>query len=125
MKKWFSQILVAAILAASIPVSAHAEAAVGSLPAFPGAEGGGKYITGGRGQAVYEVNTLEDYNIDETPIPGSLRDAVSQSDRTIVFRVGGTIRLKQSLKITRLELDHRRTNRSRRWHNGNRLHDDH
>ena len=43
MKKWFSQILVAAILAASIPVSAHAEVAVGSLPAFPGAEGGGEY----------------------------------------------------------------------------------
>jgi pectin methylesterase-like acyl-CoA thioesterase len=100
MKKCFSQILVATMLAASFPISAHAEAAVGSLPAFPGAEGGGKYVTGGRGQAVYEVTTLEDYNRTEAPIPGSLRDAVSQSNRTIVFRVGGTIRLKESLKIT-------------------------
>ena len=57
-------------------------------------------MTGGRGQAVYEVTTLADYKINETPIPGSLRDAVSQSNRTIVFRVGGTIRLKESLKIT-------------------------
>ena len=57
-------------------------------------------LTGGRGQAVYEVTTLADYKINETPIPGSLRDAVSQSNRTIVFRVGGTIRLKESLKIT-------------------------
>lgn len=100
MKKWLSQLLVASMLAASFSVSAHAETAVGSLPAFPGAEGGGKYVTGGRGQAVYEVTTLADYKSTETPIPGSLRDAVSQGNRTVVFRVGGTVRLKESLKIT-------------------------
>ena len=101
MKKWLSRILIAALLAALIPVSAHIEAAAATdqLPAFPGAEGGGKYVSGGRGQAVYEVTTLEDYKSNEAPIPGSLRDAVSQSDRTVVFRVGGTIRLKQKLKI--------------------------
>ena len=35
MKKWFSQILVAAMLAASIPVSAHAEAAVEFAAGIP------------------------------------------------------------------------------------------
>lgn len=100
MKRWLSGILIAAILAALCPVGVFAEAEASMLPAFPGAEGGGKYTSGGRGQAVYEVTTLEDYKRSEAPIPGSLRDAVSQSNRTVVFRVGGTIRLKESLKIT-------------------------
>ncbi|MDF2644720.1 MAG: hypothetical protein K0Q73_525 [Paenibacillus sp.] len=99
MKKWLPKLLIASMLAAVIPVNAVNVSAEGALPAFPGAEGGGKYVSGGRGQVVYEVTTLEDYKSNETPIPGSLRDAVSQSDRTIVFRVGGTVRLKESLKI--------------------------
>ncbi len=72
--------------------------------AFPGAEGGGMYASGGRGYDVYEVTTLEDYNIDEAPIKGSLRDAVSKGNRTIVFRVSGTIQLKQPLKIKQKNL---------------------
>lgn len=71
----------------------------GKVPAFPGAEGGGMYTTGGRGGEVYEVTTLEDYGSAETPVPGSLRDAVSGSNRIIVFRVGGVIHLKDKLKI--------------------------
>ncbi|MDQ0114579.1 pectinesterase family protein [Paenibacillus harenae] len=99
MKKWLSCILIVSLLAALFPVSATIQAANDSLPAFPGAEGGGKYVTGGRGQEVYEVTTLEDYKSSETPIPGSLRDGVSQGNRTVVFRVGGTIRLKEKLRI--------------------------
>src|SRR5438874_1831141 len=75
--------------------------------AFPGAEGYGRFARGGRGGKVYEVTTLEDYFVDkehpeksEPVIPGSLREAVeAQGPRTIVFRVGGTILLKDKLVI--------------------------
>ncbi|WP_079912616.1 pectinesterase family protein [Paenibacillus sp. 32352] len=100
MKKVISYALIAAMLASFVPGQASADTTAVKLPAFPGAEGGGKYTTGGRGQEVYIVNTLADYSKNEAPIPGSLRDAVSQSNRTIVFRVGGTIHLKESLKIS-------------------------
>lgn len=65
-----------------------------TVPAFPGVEGAGKFTTGGRGHPVYEVTTLADSG------PGSLRDAVSASNRMIVFRVGGTIELEGGLDVT-------------------------
>lgn len=71
-----------------------------NIPAFPGAEGFGKYTTGGRGGRIIYVNTLEDNNS-----PGSLRYAINQSGaRTIVFSVSGTIRLKSRLQIKRGDL---------------------
>src|SRR5688500_2584413 len=66
---------------ASAKTAAGTAAADDRLPAFPGAEGAGKWAKGGRGGSVYEVTTLADSG------PGSLRDAVSGSDRTVVFRV--------------------------------------
>ncbi|HEY1115126.1 MAG TPA: polysaccharide lyase [Chitinophagaceae bacterium] len=64
------------------------------IPAFPGAEGGGKYSFGGRGGKVYVVTSLEDSG------PGTLREAVEQGGaRIVVFNVAGIIRLKTPLII--------------------------
>ncbi len=92
--------LTLALNTAVCPLGVMAEEDV-RLPAFPGAEGGGKYTTGGRGGEVYVVTTLEDYDPDtEEPIKGSFRDAVSKDNRIIVFDVSGVIYLKNSLLIT-------------------------
>lgn len=71
------------------------------IPAFPGAEGFGRYTTGGRGGKVYVVNTLEDNNEgDAATRQGSFRWCLNQSGtRTIVFNVSGTIHLKSALGI--------------------------
>ncbi len=57
--------------------------------AFPGAEGFGKYTTGGRGGKVYIVSNLNDKG------PGSFREAAEAKEkRIIVFAVSGTIHLR-------------------------------
>jgi hypothetical protein len=63
------------------------------LAAFPGAEGFGATVTGGRGGGVYCVSNLKDSG------PGSLRDAVSKSGRTVVFAVGGYVELQSILHV--------------------------
>lgn len=76
-------------------------------PAFPGAEGYGKWASGGRGGEVLAVtNLLDDPN---NPPEGSFRWAIEKlSDRkqplTIVFRVSGIIELKGKMNVQRSNL---------------------
>lgn len=100
MKRKLISVLTAGIMTAVFLCgSVYAEES--KIVAFPGAQGGGMYTTGGRGCEVYIVDTLEDYDPDtEEPIKGSFRDAVSGDNRMIVFNVGGVIELKNKLNIT-------------------------
>ncbi len=63
--------------------------------AFPGAQGFGKYTTGGRGGKVRFVSNLNDDG------EGSLRNAVKgDQPKMVVFEVSGTIHLSKALNIS-------------------------
>ena len=84
MKKIFS-ILSASLICAS---------SMAQAPAFPGAEGHGRYVTGGRGGKIIHVTNLNDKG------EGSFRQAVNGSTKKIVvFDVAGVIPLASDLTI--------------------------
>ena len=63
-------------------------------PAFPGAEGHGRYVTGGRGGTVRHVTNLSGKDIE-----GSFRRAVGYSNSIVVFDVSGVIELESDVNI--------------------------
>ncbi len=107
MKKWMYSLFLIVFLQ---------HTADAQIPAFPGAEGYGRFASGGRGGQVVAVTNLQDTGV------GSLRWALDQyvdtiyvykdaanplfpvtvyQPLTIVFRVSGIINLKSDLRIRR------------------------
>lgn len=85
---------------ASVSCAANNEPApIQRALAFPGADGFGKYASGGRGGRVIKVTNLEDSG------PGSLRQAIiSRGPRMVVFEISGIIDLEGPIDINRGDL---------------------
>jgi len=80
------------LLAVTLALSLTGRAA--DVPAVPGAEGFGATTPRGRGGKILFVTTLDDAG------PGSLRAACdAQGPRIVLFRVAGTIALKQPITV--------------------------
>lgn len=75
-------------------VFAMATQAAQSLLAFSGAEGFGRFATGGRSGEIYHVTTLANSG------GGSFRDAVSKPHRIVVFDLSGIIRLEANVAVS-------------------------
>lgn len=92
MKKIFTLVLFSSICLLSL-------VAVSQQIAFPGAEGAGRFTSGGRGTTTQPTTVLEVTKLTDDNSTGTLRWALGQSAtfKTIVFRVSGTIHL-DSLK---------------------------
>jgi autotransporter-associated beta strand protein len=65
--------------------------ALGQTVSFPGAVGFGDTATGGRGGSIYVVTNLNSSGA------GSFEDAVSESNRIIVFAVGGDVQMSAAI----------------------------
>lgn len=82
----------------------YVAANAGGVPAFPGAEGFAKGVSGGRGGEVIYVTSLDDC-ADTDLKEGTLRWALKANTdyttpRTILFKVSGTIHLTTNLKFS-------------------------
>ena len=89
MSKLFLPIILICLSACTAPGSETTpdQSSGTLLKAFPGAEGFGRYATGGREGTVYHVTNLN--NSGE----GSFREAVSSPNRIVVFDTCGIIRI--------------------------------
>ena len=99
MNKILFALATSMLLGAATPILAQS-----TTPAFPTAEGFGRFTSGGRGGQVVFVTNTSDYATGEDAIEGSLRWALTQypGERlTVLFRTSGVINLKEDLKCNR------------------------